>query len=286
MSEQTTILDGRVVQKRRALILEQKIKQLPFTPTLVIVSLGNDARSATYISKKVAFGQMIGALVRVLNMKATTTEDEIITEIESLNQDKVVNGIIVQLPLPLHCSKRKVLDAIDPQKDVDGLHSLNLGKLLVDDSSGCVPATARGIMTLLDFYNIPLVSSEVVILGRSELVGKPVACVLLKKNASVTILHSQSRNIEKHIRDATIVISAVGKPHFLNSDMFGSKHVIVDVGTSLQENRGHRVLVGDIEFQKLVGVVRAVTPVPGGVGPMTVLSLFENLYDVSSRISV
>lgn len=286
------ILDGKLVSQKIAKKLTQEAKELG-APTLAIIQVGDKKESSAYIERKVSFGKQVGAEVRRITLPEEATQKEIIAEIRDLNLDFSVHGIIVQLPLPKHIDRFAVIEEIDPRKDVDGLHSRNAG-LLYESAfggtdprtvpAGLIPATARGIITLLKHYKVALSGKKVVVIGRSLLVGKPVAMLLLKENATVTIAHSKTEDLEKLTKTADVVIVSVGKAKFFDKKYFSKNQVVVDVGTNaekgkkeLEENPKIK-LVGDVDFVTVSKVVSKISPVPGGVGPMTVASLFENLF--------
>ncbi len=267
------ILDGIKVRDFIADMIRKKLEKLGAKPKLVIIQVGNDERSSVYTRQKKLFGEKLGFSVEYINLDEKITEVSLILEIESLNNDKNVNGIIVQLPLPEKFNELKIIESILPEKDADGLTSKNLRMLLGGENGGIMPATTKGILTLLDFYKIPVEGKKVAIVGRSFLVGRPTALAFLNRNATVTICHSKTRNIKKEILSADIVISAVGLPNFIKKGFVRKGQVIIDVGiTKLGES-----VLGDVDFKAVSKVVSAITPVPGGAGPMTVVSLFENV---------
>ena len=275
------ILDGRVVRDNLAQNLKEKIARLKAKPKLAIIQVGNLAESTAYIKQKKAFGVSIGASVEHLQFESTVEEKDLLLKIASLNQDKSVHGIIIQLPLPENLNRGKLIEAIAPEKDVDGLTSRNVKALEAGNSSGLIPATAKGIMTLLDYYKIPVLGKRVVVVGRSNLVGKPTALALLNRGATVTVAHSQTPNLPQVTKLAEILIVAIGKPKFINAEYVSKGQVVIDVGINapkkLDEEIPGKKLVGDVDFESVSKIVSAISPVPGGVGPMTVVSLFENL---------
>jgi methylenetetrahydrofolate dehydrogenase (NADP+)/methenyltetrahydrofolate cyclohydrolase len=298
-----TILDGRLVRAELKKALITKIHNLispdgvPFQPTLAIVQVGDRPDSAAFIAAKKKFAAEIGVKEIHVKLKATTTQADIIRAVAALDADPSVQGIIVQLPLPLTIDKDAVFAAISPRKDVDGLTAANVQRWLegrenesrgseIHPSSQSViwPATARGIRELLDFYHIPLAGKHVVVVGRSSLVGKPVAAMCLAENATVTVCHSQTTNLALHTRRADILIVAIGKPRFIGASYVREGQVVIDVGISKvdQPEQGKSVMAGDVDFEVVKDIVAAITPVPGGVGQMTVLALFENLVDTNS----
>lgn len=274
------LLDGKIARNSLASELKKMISNLPIKPKLAIIQVGDRKESNTYITQKKIFAEKIGAEVNHIKFLENVSEDEVCVEIQKLNKDNSVHGIVVQLPLPLDLDKNIIIQNIDPLKDVDGLTSVNT-KLLWSNERGHIPATARGILTLLDYYKIPIKGKKVVVVGRSELVGKPVAMALLNRDATVTVCHLETENIKLETQRADILVVAAGDPEFITKDFVKEGQVVVDVGISvLQDKR----LVGDVKFDDVKGIVSAISPVPGGVGPMTVLSLFQNLLDAYMMI--
>ncbi len=265
------ILDGKKLNKSIAGDLREAISAFPSKPKLVIIQIGDNPASNIYIARKQQYAEEIGATAIVKKFDEAITEREIISEINSLNQSDDVNGIIVQLPIPKNLSISNIIDSIAPEKDVDGLSSKNIYKLIRNEES-FVPATALGIGTLLRENGITVEGKNVVVIGRSLLVGKSTAFHLMNLGATVTICHSKTKNIIEHTRRADVIVVAVGKPGLINDDYISEKQVIVDVGINMVDGK----VCGDthiIDQSKL----KAISPVPGGVGPMTVASLFQNL---------
>lgn len=277
------LLDGRVARGKREEELRNKITRFWTSPTLAIIQIGNNAESTAYIIQKKKCADRIGAKVEHLILPNFITEQEVISHINHFNTDKNVHGIIVQLPIPATLSKMRIIETIDAHKDVDGLTSHSLKHLWKGDKSGFIPATAKGVMTLLDQYKISLEGKHVVILGRSELVGKPIALAALAQNATVTVCHSKTPHVEKITQLADVLIVAIGKPHHITPKFVKEGQVVVDVGINLvggaklEDEIANHKLVGDVQFADIKNIVAAISPVPGGVGPMTVVSLFENL---------
>jgi methylenetetrahydrofolate dehydrogenase (NADP+)/methenyltetrahydrofolate cyclohydrolase len=232
-------------------------------PQLAIIQVGEMEASTSYIKGKIKFGEEIGVPVILKQLPATATEEQIIDLVLVLNADPRVAGIIVQLPLPEGISKDKIVRAIDPEKDADGLHPL----------SGVIPATTRGIISLLDFNGISLAGKRVLMIGRSELVGKPTAMALLDRDATITIAHHLSQDLRALCKEADIIVSATGVPSLITKDHVKAGQVIVDVGINKVEGK----IVGDVAYDEVLPIVSALTPVPGGIGPLTVASLFQNL---------
>lgn len=275
------ILDGKKVRDSIKFNISNKIKLIKPDLTLAIIQVGNKEESNAYIAQKKTFGESVGVKILLINYPEYISEAVIIGQIKKLNDTDTVHGIIVQLPLPKRLHSETILDAIDPKKDVDGLTGTNLKLLMANKSSGIMPATVRGIMTLLDYYKISLVGKKVVIVGRSLLVGKSLALVLLNRNATVTVCHTQTKNLSNETKQAEILITAIGNPEFFDRNFISSEQVVVDVGISRMSSNGEpdKHLVGDVLFDDVKNIVSAITPVPGGVGPMTVVSLFQNLLD-------
>ncbi len=265
------IMDGRLVRDTRKEELKKEITKLKEKLTLVVISVGEDPASKVYVHEKEKMACDVG--YQFINMHFDDIEeDKLIKEIEKLNNDVNINGIIVQLPLPKTLNKNKILNTISPLKDVDGLTDLNFIKLIRKEK-GLIPCTPKGILSILDYYKVDL-SKKVVIVGRSELVGLPLFHLLLNRNATVTLCHSKTKDLKSYTKDADILIVAVGKKELISRDMVKDGSIIVDVGI----NRENGKLYGDVENSSLE-VASFMTPVPGGVGPMTVISLMENVLE-------
>lgn len=250
-----------------------KIKETyPRLPKLVVILVGDNQASQTYVRNKERGCQYIGIESEILRHDASFSEIELLQEINDLNNDDTVDGILVQLPLPQHINEEKVLDAIVPSKDVDGFHPENLAKLFLGQHS-LVPCTPKGMMVLLEEINYDLAGKEVVIVGRSNIVGKPVALLCLQKNATVTIAHSQTKDLKAVCSRADVLIAAIGKPKFFNHEYVKDGAVVLDVGINRDENNK---LCGDVDFDDVKDKVSAITPVPGGIGPMTITMLMKN----------
>lgn len=250
-----------------------KIKETyPRLPKLVVILVGDNQASQTYVRNKERGCQYIGIESEILRHDASFSEIELLQEINDLNNDDTVDGILVQLPLPQHINEEKVLDAIVPSKDVDGFHPENVAKLFLGQHS-LVPCTPKGMMVLLEEINYDLAGKEVVIVGRSNIVGKPVALLCLQKNATVTIAHSQTKDLKAVCSRADVLIAAIGKPKFFNHEYVKNGAVVLDVGINRDENNK---LCGDVDFDDVKDKVSAITPVPGGIGPMTITMLMKN----------
>ncbi|MDD6310104.1 MAG: bifunctional methylenetetrahydrofolate dehydrogenase/methenyltetrahydrofolate cyclohydrolase FolD [Chlamydia suis] len=269
--------------------IKDQIQSHSGAPGLAVVLVGNNPASEIYVSMKVKRATDLGMVSRSYRKPSDATLSDILALIHQLNCDEDIHGILVQLPLPKHLDTQAILSAISPDKDVDGLHPTNVGKLLLGETDGFVPCTPAGIVELLKYYEISLYGKHVVILGRSNIVGKPLAALLMQKhadtNASVTVLHSQSEHISEITRTADILVSAIGVPLFVTREMISEKTIVIDVGTSripAANPKGYS-LAGDVDFNNVAPVCQAITPVPGGVGPMTVALLMRNTWESFSR---
>ena len=269
------LIDGKKVSAEIRGRVEKETAELKTktgrTPGLATVLVGEDPASAVYVRNKNKICHEVGFQSFGQNLSAETTEEELLDIIKKLNSNDEVNGILVQLPLPDHIDSEKILLSIDPEKDVDGFHPINVGKLAIGNAL-LTPCTPTGIIALLDYYKIEIPGKHAVVLGRSNIVGKPVAHLLLQRHATVTICHSKTKNMQQVTRQADILIAAVGRPHFVNSDMVKEGVVVIDVGI----NRVDGKLTGDVEFDTVAEKAGFITPVPGGVGPMTIALLMEN----------
>ena len=269
------LINGKTVSAEIRNRLMQETAELKNTtgrmPGLATVLVGEDPASAVYVRNKNKICGEIGFQSFWQNLPAETTEAQLLDLINELNENDEVNGILVQLPLPDHIDEEKVLLSIDPEKDVDGFHPINVGKLAIGNAL-LTPCTPTGIIALLDYYGIEIAGKHAVVLGRSNIVGKPVAHLLLQRHATVTICHSKTRNLKEVTLQADILIAAVGRPHFVGSEMVKEGAVVIDVGI----NRVDGKLIGDVEFDPVAEKAGFITPVPGGVGPMTIALLMEN----------
>jgi methylenetetrahydrofolate dehydrogenase (NADP+)/methenyltetrahydrofolate cyclohydrolase len=249
-------------------------------PHLAAILIGNDGGSETYVSHKVKDCEEVGFKSTLLRMPATVTEEELLAKVRELNQDPGLDGLIVQLPLPDHIRESRVIETIAPEKDVDGFHPVNMGRMAAGLTS-FVSATPAGIMELLKRYNVPLKGAECVVVGRSNIVGRPVSILMSQKgvDATVTVVHSRTRNIAETVRRADIIIAAIGQPGFITADMVKEGAVVIDVGTTrvdAPETKAGWRLKGDVDFENVAPRCSLITPVPGGVGPMTRVSLLLN----------
>lgn len=275
------IVDVKTIVKEKKQKLKEKVEYLTqngITPKLVVIFASDDSASEIYVSKKRNMCSELGIEEEEYLLDADVTTDRIISIINKLNEDESVHGILVQLPLYKHLDEKKILDSINPDKDVDGLHPLNLGRLL-SNKDGLVSCTPRGIMTILDELGVDLVGKNAVVVGRSVLVGKPIAHLLLNKGATVTICHSKTTNLREHTQMADVLVVAVGHPKLITADMVKQGAVIVDVGINRVEGK----VVGDVDTHSIEDIAEYITPVPGGVGLTTVLSLLENVTEVANK---
>jgi methylenetetrahydrofolate dehydrogenase (NADP+) / methenyltetrahydrofolate cyclohydrolase len=284
MSVQTSqILDGKKLAQKIQDELKQRVQTLQArigrSPGLAVLMVGDNPASAVYVRNKEIACQKIGIASLGKHFPTQTSQQELEKAIEELNQDNRVDGILVQLPLPQHLDAIALLHKIDPNKDADGLHPVNLGKL-VRGESGLRSCTPAGVMRLLEEYNIELQGKQAVVLGRSILVGKPQVLMLLEANATVTIAHSHTQNLANIARSADILIAAIGKPEIITADMVKPGAVVIDVGINRVETaKGKSRLVGDVDFNSVSQIASYITPVPGGIGPMTVAMLLQNTVD-------
>lgn len=269
------ILDGKQIAKdyRQGLQDEVEVlKQKGYTPKLSVILVGNDGASQSYVRSKKKAAEKIGMISEVIHLDEATSEADVLKELHRLNNDDTVSGILVQVPLPKQVDEQKVLDAIDPDKDVDGFHPINIGRLYLDEAK-LIPCTPLGVMELLKHADIDLEGKNAVVIGRSHIVGQPVSKLLIQQNATVTILHSRSQNIHEHLKNADVIVSAVGRPGMVKKEDVKEGAVVIDVGNTPDENGK---LKGDVEYDEVSEVAGAITPVPGGVGPMTITMVLNN----------
>lgn len=269
------ILDGKAVSlkvKESVKVRADELKKFGIEPTLAVVLVGEDKASQTYVRAKEKACNEYGIKSVAHRLSENTTQNELLALINVLNLDDSIHGILVQLPLPKHIDTNVVLAAIDPRKDVDGFHAVNVGKL-VSGLDGFVPCTPLGVMEILKEYGIDVAGLNAVVIGRSNIVGKPMANLLLNASATVTVTHSKTKNLKEICKNADLIIAAIGKPFFLKADMVKEGAVVVDVGINrLDDGR----LVGDVDFDEVAPKCSYITPVPGGVGPMTIAMLLNN----------
>ena len=276
------IIDGRAIAatlRQQIAADTEQLKSRGITPGLAVVLVGEDPASRVYVSMKEKACAQTGIYSDEHKLPAQTTEAQLLALIDELNRDERIDGILVQLPLPGHIDESKVLEAISPAKDVDGFHPYNVGRL-VTGKPLFQPCTPYGVMKMLEFSGVDLTGKEVVVVGRSNIVGKPVALMCLAKHATVTLCHSRTRDLAEQVRRADVVIAAVGRPEMIKGDWIKEGAVVIDVGV----NRvGEKKLVGDVEFAAAAERASAITPVPGGVGPMTITMLLYNTLESAKR---
>lgn len=272
----TTILDGKSLAKKITDNLISKVLKFEKKPHLVVILVGDDPASELYVSLKEKKAKQIGIKSTVLTYPQNTDEKTLLNKITELNNDKEVDAILVQLPLPNHINSTNIIQAISPKKDADGITPENVGRISIGVEPYAYPCTPKGILRLLTEYNISLEGKNVVIVGRSNIVGKPLAQMTLNKNATVTVCHSYTKNFSEITKTADILISAVGKYKLITKEMIKNNSVIIDVGTSKVDGKS----VGDVDFENVFESASYITPVPGGIGPMTIASLMENTYEL------
>ena len=280
------ILDGKAVSQRVKDDLKKEtekfVKDNGFAPGLAVVIVGNDPASRVYVNSKKRACEEIGYYSEEHALCESTTEDELLNLVEKLNNDDKIHGILVQLPLPKHINEETIINAINPKKDVDAFHPVNVGKIMIGNFD-FLPCTPAGVMELIKESSISLEGKNCVVIGRSNIVGKPQAMLLLHKNATVTICHSKTKNLKEIAQTADVLVVAVGRAQMITGDYIKEGAVVIDVGMNRLENKK---LVGDVDFESASKVAGAITPVPGGVGPMTIAMLMENtLKCYVSRIS-
>ncbi len=276
------IIDGKELAEKIKKEVKDEIEAKKLTPGLAVVLVGDDPASHTYVRNKKKACAEVGIKSIDHALPNNTSEAELLKLITKLNGDKSVHGILVQLPLPAHINSQNILNAIDPAKDVDGFHPVNLGKLLSGIDHGLRPCTPLGIMELIDSTGVKIEGKNAVVVGRSNIVGKPVAIMLLEEHATVTLCHSRTTNLAEVIRNADIVVAAIGKPEFIKGDWIKKGAVVIDVGINRVADGK---IVGDVEFEKAKKYASWITPVPGGVGPMTIAMLLKNTLKVCEFLS-
>lgn len=270
------IIDGKQVAENLTNNLEKEVSKFNVKPHLVVIQVGDNTASSIYVNLKKKKAEQIGIKSTVINYPDNISEEELIKKLQTLNSDTSVNAILVQLPLPKHINADNIINVISPQKDVDGFTAENTGNLLNGITPKSYPCTPKGIIKLLDTYNIDVSGKNAVIVGRSNIVGKPVAVMLLNRNATVTICHSRTKNLSNITKNADILISAVGKK-MIFADMVKKGAVVIDVGIFKDENNK---TTGDVDFENVKEVASYITPVPKGVGPMTIACLMENTIEL------
>lgn len=273
------ILDGKMLRDKIFESLKAKLDKMQQKPTLAVILVGENPASQIYVRNKKKTAEKLGINSLSIEYPSDILEEELLNKIKELNSDEKVTAILVQLPLPAHINKNRIIDAILPQKDVDGLTPYNLGKLFSGEEPYVYPCTPKGILLLLDEYNIKLEGKNIVVVGRSNLVGKPVAQMLLKRNATVTMCHSHTKNLSEITKTADIIVSAVGKK-VIGEKMLKSDCVVIDVGIFRDENGK---ISGDVDFENVSKTAAYISPVPGGVGPMTIASLMLNTVELARK---
>lgn len=271
------IIDGKLVSKKILENLSDEILFLAQKPCLAVIIVGNDSASKIYVNLKKKKALELGIESIVVEMPETVSQEELLEKIEQLNNDKKVNAILVQLPLPQHIDTKIILEKITPLKDVDCFHPYNTGHIAAGTKPYVYPCTPKGIIRLLEYYNIPVEGKHAVVIGRSNIVGRPLAQMLLNENATVTICHSRTKNLEEITKTADILISAVGQRNLIKANMVKDGVVVIDVGMNRNEDNK---LCGDVDFYNVEKKASFITPVPGGVGPMTICSLMQNTFDL------
>ena len=269
------IIDGKKVSaqvKEQVRIETEELVKKGIKPGLAVIIVGDDPASRVYVNNKKKACEKVGFLSKEFALPATTTQEELLSLVKELNEDKEINGILCQLPLPKGLDEKAVIEAISPLKDVDAFHASNVGKIMIGDYD-FLPCTPAGVMEMLHSYNIPVEGNECVVIGRSNIVGKPMAMLLLHENGTVTITHSRTKNLKEVTKRADILVAAIGKPKFVTADMVKEGAVVIDVGMDRDENGK---LCGDVDFENVKEKCSAITPVPGGVGPMTIAVLMKN----------
>lgn len=269
------IIDGKKVSaevKEQVRLETLELAKKGIRPGLAVIIVGDDPASRVYVNNKKKACEAVGFISREYALPATTTQEELLSLVDELNEDKEINGILCQLPLPKGLDEKAVIEEISPIKDVDAFHAINVGKIMIGDYD-FLPCTPAGVMEMLHSYKIPVEGKKCVVIGRSNIVGKPMAMLLLHENGTVTITHSRTKNLAEVTREADILVAAIGKPKFVTADMVKEGAVVIDVGMDRDENGK---LCGDVDFENVKDKCAAITPVPGGVGPMTIAVLMKN----------
>ena len=269
------LIDGKLISTQIKDELKNEVAQLKekgVVPCLAVIQVGNDPASSVYVNNKKKACAYIGIESLSYELEESTTQEELLKLVNELNKDDKVNGILVQLPLPKHIDENAIIHAISPQKDVDGFHPETVGNMCIG-SKGFLPCTPAGVIQLLKRSNIEISGKECVVVGRSNIVGKPMSLLLLRENGTVTITHSRTKDLKEVTKRADILVAAIGKPKFITSEYIKEGAVVIDVGIHRNENNK---LCGDVDFDDVIDKVSAITPVPGGVGPMTIAMLMNN----------
>ncbi len=274
-----TIMDGKKTAEKIRSEIGEYVSGLKKKPGLAVIQVGKNPASTSYVNLKERDCREVGINSRIIRFEESVSEEELAEKIMELNKDRSIHGILVQLPLPKHIKEEVVIDMINPLKDVDGLHPVNAGNFFIG-KAGFVPCTPKGVIRILKEYEIPIEGKHAVVIGRSNIVGKPITMLLLMNNATVTVCHSKTKNLEKHTKNADILVVAVGKPGLINADMVKKGAVVIDVGIT----RTGDLLKGDVDFESVRKKASYVTPVPGGIGPMTRAMLLENTIEAYKEI--
>ncbi len=275
------LIDGKVISasvKERVKNEVALLKEQGITTGLAVIIVGEDPASKVYVSNKKKACEALGIISEEYALPENTTQEELLKLIDELNNKKSINGILCQLPLPRHLDEQAVINAIKPEKDVDAFHPQNVGKIMLGEYD-FVPCTPAGIMEMLAYENIDITAKTCLVIGRSNIVGKPMGMLLLHKNGTVTICHSRTKNLKEVCKTADILVAAVGRPNFVTADMVKDGAVVIDVGI----NRVDGKLVGDVDFEAVKDKCEAITPVPGGVGPMTIAMLMQNTLTAAKK---
>ena len=276
------LINGRELADKMQSELKVEVNELAksgIKPGLVVILVGDNPASKTYVKNKNIAAEKIGIHSKIEHVAETINETELLTLIRKYNKDDQFHGILVQLPLPKHIDEEKILLAIDPEKDVDGFHPMNLGRLFINEPT-MIPCTPYGIMKMFEAYNVDLEGKNAVVIGRSNIVGKPMAQLLLMKNATVTIAHSKTKNLEAVAKEADILVVAIGRGHFVTKEFVKPNAVVIDVGMNHDENGK---LIGDVKFDEVSELASYITPVPKGVGPMTITMLMYQTVQAAKK---
>lgn len=278
------LIDGKAIaaeiRREIAADTEKFKRENGYAPGLAVIIVGEDPASQVYVRNKHRACEEVGFYSRGYELPATTSEEELLSLIDKLNNDAEIHGILVQLPLPRHLDEEKILLAIDPRKDVDAFHPYNVGRIMIGNYD-FLPCTPAGVMALIERSGIAVEGKECVVVGRSNIVGKPQALLLLEKNGTVTVCHSRTKNLKEVCRRADILVAAIGKAEFFDSSYFKEGAVVIDVGMNRRPADGK--LCGDVDFNSVEPIASAITPVPGGVGPMTITMLLKNTFTAAKK---
>ena len=277
----TKIIDGKIISasvKERVKAEVSALKEKGITVGLAVIIVGEDPASKVYVSNKKKACENLGIISEEYALPESTTNEELLALIDELNSKPSINGILCQLPLPSHLDEKLIINSIDPEKDVDAFHPFNVGKIMIGDFY-FLPCTPAGVMEMLKYENIEVEGKTCVVIGRSNIVGKPMNMLLLHQNGTVTVCHSKTKNLKEVCKNADILVAAVGRPKFVTEDMVKDGAVVIDVGI----NRVDGKLCGDVDFENVKNKVSAITPVPGGVGPMTIAMLMQNTLTAAKK---